>query len=225
MGFSETEYRRSSIGSRHPPLWSCRGSPFVGLVDEMVQRVDEHDQALAVVGRGKAVRHGWLHRIAVTVCRDREGRILVQRRSEDVARFPGHYEVASGGAVVSGESPRCTAVEAAGSSRRPLFAATVVGAIAVAGASAPRMNAHCERVIDTVRREALDDVLLMNEAHARQVLADSERHYNAHRPHRARDQSPPHASGQPATSHDLDSHRLLRTHIPGGAINEYQYAP
>ncbi|MER5917741.1 integrase core domain-containing protein [Streptomyces sp. NPDC001982] len=89
---------------------------------------------------------------------------------------------------------------------------------------APRMNAHCERVIGTVRREALDHVLLMNEAHARQVLADFERHYNAHRPHRARDQRPPHASGQPATVHDLDSHRLLRTRIRGGAINEYQYA-
>ncbi|MED7828564.1 integrase core domain-containing protein, partial [Streptomyces chiangmaiensis] len=59
--------------------------------------------------------------------------------------------------------------------------------------SAPRMNAHCERVIGTVRREALDHVLLMNEAHARQVLADFERHYNTHRPHRARDQRPPHA--------------------------------
>ncbi|MFE7713003.1 NUDIX domain-containing protein [Streptomyces sp. NPDC057486] len=78
--------------------------PFVGLVDEMVERVDEQDHVLAVVGRSEAVRHGWLHRIAVTMCRDREGRILVQRRSEHVARFPGHYEVASGGAVVAGES-------------------------------------------------------------------------------------------------------------------------
>ncbi|TJZ98951.1 integrase core domain-containing protein, partial [Actinacidiphila oryziradicis] len=89
---------------------------------------------------------------------------------------------------------------------------------------APRMNAHCERVIGTVRREALDHVLLMNEAHARQVLADFERHYNTHRPHRARDQRPPHASGQPATIHNLDGHTLLRTRVLGGAINEYRYA-
>jgi transposase InsO family protein len=89
---------------------------------------------------------------------------------------------------------------------------------------APQMNAHCERVIGTVRREALDHVLLMNEAHARQVLADFERHYNGHRPHRARDQRPPHASGQPATVHDLHRHRLLRTRILGGTINEYRYA-
>ncbi|WP_406378654.1 integrase core domain-containing protein [Streptomyces sp. NBC_01618] len=86
------------------------------------------------------------------------------------------------------------------------------------------MNAHCERVIGTVRREALDHLLLMNEAHARQVLADFERHYNTHRPHRARDQRPFHASGPPATVHGLDGRRLLRTHILGGAINEYRYS-
>src|SRR3954471_1815500 len=30
---------------------------------------------------------------------------------------------------------------------------------------APRMNAHCERVIGTIRREALDHILVMSEAH------------------------------------------------------------
>ncbi|MFI9781773.1 integrase core domain-containing protein [Streptomyces sp. NPDC051956] len=40
---------------------------------------------------------------------------------------------------------------------------------------APRMNAHCERVIGSIRREVLDHVLIMNEAHARQVLATYER--------------------------------------------------
>ncbi|MGI5135476.1 hypothetical protein [Streptomyces sp. CA-106110] len=40
----------------------------------------------------------------------------------------------------------------------------------------------------------------MNEAHARQVLADFERHYNTHRPHRARDQSPLTPPGSPPPS-------------------------
>ncbi len=70
----------------------------------MVERVDEQDRVVVVVGRGEAVRRGWLHRIAVTVCRDREGRILVHRRSEHLDRFPGHYEVGAGGAVAPGES-------------------------------------------------------------------------------------------------------------------------
>ncbi|MGW1710534.1 integrase core domain-containing protein [Streptomyces sp. NPDC002206] len=85
-------------------------------------------------------------------------------------------------------------------------------------------NAHCERVIGSIRREALDHVLIMNEAHARRVLAAYEWHYNEHRPHRARNQLPPGADQQPITVHDLEVRRLLRTGILGGAINEYRYA-
>jgi transposase InsO family protein len=89
---------------------------------------------------------------------------------------------------------------------------------------APRMNAHCERVIGTVRREALDHVLIMNEDHARQVLAEYRNHYNRHRPHRSRDQRPPEAQEQPALLHQLEPRRLLRTCVLGGVINEYRYA-
>ncbi|GHA98576.1 NUDIX hydrolase [Streptomyces termitum] len=71
---------------------------------EKVERVDERDRVVAVVGRAEAVRRGWPHRIAVTVCRDREGRILVQRRAGHLDRFPGHYEAMSGGAVAVGET-------------------------------------------------------------------------------------------------------------------------
>ncbi|MFK4272748.1 integrase core domain-containing protein [Streptomyces milbemycinicus] len=88
---------------------------------------------------------------------------------------------------------------------------------------APRMNAHCERIIGSIRREALDHVLIMNDAHARHVLADYERHYNQHRPHQARNQVPPNAHQQPAAVHDLN-HKVLRTQILGGIINEYRYA-
>jgi transposase InsO family protein len=70
----------------------------------------------------------------------------------------------------------------------------------------------------------LDHVLILGEAHARHVLAAYERHYNEHRPHRARNQLPPGADQQPITVHDLEVRRLLRTRILGGAINEYRYA-
>ncbi len=85
------------------------------------------------------------------------------------------------------------------------------------------MNAHCERVIGTMRREALDHVLIMNEAHARHVLAAYEQHYNEHRPHRARNQVPPDAGQQPVAAHEPEG-KLLRTRILGGAINQYRYA-
>jgi putative transposase len=89
---------------------------------------------------------------------------------------------------------------------------------------APRMNAHGERVIGSTRREALDHIRITNQAHARQVLAAYQRHYNTHRPHRSGDQLPPDAGQQPITVHNLNARRLLRTRVLGGLINEHHYA-
>jgi putative transposase len=50
---------------------------------------------------------------------------------------------------------------------------------------APRMNAICERLVGTLRRELLDRVLILSEAHVRAVLTDYQAHYNMARPHRA----------------------------------------
>ncbi|MEW2117882.1 NUDIX domain-containing protein [Streptomyces sp. NPDC005474] len=75
------------------------------VVDELVERVDDQDRGLGmVVSRRQAIREGWLHRVAVTVCRDERGRILVHRRSEQLSRFPGLHEVMVGGALAVGES-------------------------------------------------------------------------------------------------------------------------
>ncbi|MGW0633726.1 integrase core domain-containing protein [Streptomyces sp. NPDC002758] len=87
----------------------------------------------------------------------------------------------------------------------------------------PRMNAHCERVIGTLRREALDHVLIWNETHARRVLDEYVRHYNGHRPHQARGQLPPLAERQPAPVTDLNTTRLLRSPVLGGLTSEYRY--
>ncbi|MGW6360003.1 integrase core domain-containing protein [Streptomyces sp. NPDC055092] len=85
------------------------------------------------------------------------------------------------------------------------------------------MNARCERVIGSIRREVLDHVLIMGEAHARHVLAACQTHHNEHRPHQARNQLPPNAQVQPAAM-DICTHRPLRTRILGGIINEYRHA-
>ena len=69
---------------------------------------------------------------------------------------------------------------------------------------APRMNAHCERIIGSIRREVLEHVLILGEAHARQVLAACQTHYNEHRPHQARDQLPPDVQEHTGAAHDLD---------------------
>jgi transposase InsO family protein len=85
----------------------------------------------------------------------------------------------------------------------------------------PRMNAHCERLIHTLRHELRDHVLIINEAHARRLLAAYERHYNNHRPHQTRSQLPP--NSEPATVHDLQAHKVQRTRVLGGLVNQYRY--
>jgi transposase InsO family protein len=49
---------------------------------------------------------------------------------------------------------------------------------------APRANAVAERAIGTLRRECLDHILPLNEAHLRTILAGFADYYNSERPHR-----------------------------------------
>jgi putative transposase len=56
---------------------------------------------------------------------------------------------------------------------------------------APKANAICERMIGTLRRELLDQLLITGERHLRQVLTEYLRHYNTARPHRALGQLAP----------------------------------
>lgn len=46
-------------------------------------------------------------------------------------------------------------------------------------------DAICERVIGTVRRECLDWLIPISEAHLRAILKDWRTHYNRSRPHMA----------------------------------------
>ena len=49
----------------------------------------------------------------------------------------------------------------------------------------PRQNGHAERLIGTVRRECLDRMLILGEAHLRRVLAWYAAYYNQARTHLA----------------------------------------
>jgi putative transposase len=48
---------------------------------------------------------------------------------------------------------------------------------------APRMNAICERLAGTLRRELLDRMLILRAAHLRAALTEYQAHYNTARPH------------------------------------------
>ena len=91
---------------------------------------------------------------------------------------------------------------------------------------APRMNATCERLAGTLRRELLDRVLILGETHLRAVLAEYQEHYNTARPHQAIGQRTPcsqdHAPRPAAISPGTE--RIRQKPILNGLINEHTRA-
>jgi len=91
---------------------------------------------------------------------------------------------------------------------------------------APRMNATCERLVGTLRRELLDRMLILGERHLRSVLAEYHAHYSTARPHQGIAQRVPdseHDGGHPTVA-DLDRERIHRKPVLSGLINEYTRA-
>ncbi len=87
----------------------------------------------------------------------------------------------------------------------------------------PRMNAICERVNGTLRRELLDRALILNERHLALLLREYVIHYNGHRPHQSRRQRPPDTGTQPIRD-VADLRSVRRTPVVAGLINEYHHA-
>jgi len=91
---------------------------------------------------------------------------------------------------------------------------------------APRMNATCERLLGTLRRELLDRMLMLSEAHLRAVLIEYQVHYNTARPHQGMAQRVPDCDRKVpgVTAVNLDVQRIRRRPVLNGLINEYSRA-
>jgi putative transposase len=90
----------------------------------------------------------------------------------------------------------------------------------------PRMNAICERLVGTLRRELLDRVLILGPQHLRAVLAEYQAHYNTSRPHQGIAQHVPddERDGPRGTVTDIDTQQIRRKPILNDLINEYTHA-
>jgi putative transposase len=88
------------------------------------------------------------------------------------------------------------------------------------------MNAICERLVGTLRRQVLDRTLILRQAHLRAVLTEYQTHYNTARPHQGIEQQVPDGDRDtPRTAlTDFDPGRIRRRHILSGLINEYTHA-
>src|SRR5207247_798837 len=94
--------------------------------------------------------------------------------------------------------------------------------------ASPKANAICERVIGTIRRECLDWMIPMSEAHLRSILRRWANHYNTDRPHSALGPGVPDPPGGSARVQFAKSrHRLaagalvLAKSVLGGLHHEY----
>ena len=98
--------------------------------------------------------------------------------------------------------------------------------------ASPRANAICERVIGTIRRECLDWMIPMSEAHLRSILREWVTHYNRGRPHSALapgvpdPPTKPRRIPKPESRHRLPAAALvLAKSVLGGLHREYSIAP
>jgi putative transposase len=100
------------------------------------------------------------------------------------------------------------------------------GRILRTAVEAPRMNATCERLVGTLRRELLDRVLILGERHLRSVLTEYQVHYNTARPHQGIAQRVPddEPDAPRATVLNVGRQQIRRKPVLGGLINEYTHA-
>jgi transposase InsO family protein len=95
-----------------------------------------------------------------------------------------------------------------------------------AAVQAPRMNAICERLAGTLRRELLDRVLILGGQHLHVILTEYQAHYNTARPHQGIAQHVPddERDGPGVTLTDVDIQQIRRKPVLNGLINEYTHA-
>lgn len=98
--------------------------------------------------------------------------------------------------------------------------------------ASPKANSICERVIGTIRRECLDWMIPLSEAHLRSILKSWVEHYNHGRPHSWLGPGVPDPPAMLGTVRKLESrHRLgegvavLAKSVLGGLHHEYAVAP
>ena len=108
----------------------------------------------------------------------------------------------------------------------PYFAAVARGSgIAVLRTPilAPRANAICERLLGSVRRECLDHILLIGEAHLRRVLREYARYFNRSRPHQGINQQVPDLQSSPDRPAGT-TEGIISSPVLGGLHHEYRRA-
>jgi transposase InsO family protein len=83
---------------------------------------------------------------------------------------------------------------------------------------APKANSIAERLVETIRRECLDHVIVVSEDHLQRVLAEFTHYYNHDRPHRTLSLQTPVRYANPGQS------PVVSTPVLGGQHHAYARA-
>jgi putative transposase len=89
-------------------------------------------------------------------------------------------------------------------------------AVKKVGPRAPNMNAFAERWVQSVRRECLDQFIILGETHLRYLLKEYETHHNLERPHQGVGNVPLSPQQETPTEGAIECHERL-----GGLLRHY----
>jgi putative transposase len=91
---------------------------------------------------------------------------------------------------------------------------------------APRMNATCERLAGTPRRQILDRMLILGGRHLHAALTRYQAHYHTARPHQGIAQRVPDddCNAPRAAVTGIAAQQIRRNPVLGDLINQYTYA-
>ncbi|HET6333817.1 MAG TPA: NUDIX domain-containing protein [Polyangiales bacterium] len=78
--------------------------------EELVDIVDEDDHVIGRATRTQMRRDKLLHRVVAILCRNRDGKIYVHRRTATKDLFPSLYDMFTAGTVEAGESYELAAI-------------------------------------------------------------------------------------------------------------------
>ena len=76
----------------------------MGAADEIVTIVDEHNKVIGAVPRREMRAKNLPHRSTYILVFNTQGELYVQKRTMSKDVFPGYYDAAVGGVVLTGES-------------------------------------------------------------------------------------------------------------------------
>ena len=82
----------------------------------------------------------------------------------------------------------------------------------------PWQNPYCERLIGSIRRECLNQVIVLNERHLRRILTDYLHYYHQARPHMALDHNAP----EPRVVERPERGRVVAEPMVGGLHHRYR---